>query len=148
MEITPFMIGVIIVGIILAGIIYSIGKKILALIVLVIAVLVLVFDVSFQDAFHFTTGSITKVIDQIAPTIESELQSGKYEKMEDGTESITSSHFSIIKTKDNDYQITLLSLNKTFSLKEFLEMIPKNFRENVQETILQLFSEHQLENPK
>ena len=27
MEITPFMIGVIIVGIILAGIIYSIGKK-------------------------------------------------------------------------------------------------------------------------
>ena len=148
MEITPFMIGVIIVGIILAGIIYSIGKKIFALIVLVIAVLVLVFDVSFQDAFHFTTGCITKVIDQIAPTIESELQSGKSEKLEDGTESITSSHFSIIKTKDNDYQITLLSLNKTFSLKEFLEMIPKNFRENVQETILQLFSEHQLENPK
>ncbi|MBQ5848572.1 MAG: hypothetical protein IIW49_06615, partial [Treponema sp.] len=95
MELTPFVIGIIIIGIILAGIIYSIGKKIFAFIVLAIAVAVLIFDVSFQDAFQFTSQSIQQAVEEVAPTIEEELRNGKYEKRSDGTESITSKNFSI-----------------------------------------------------
>ena len=135
MELTPFVIGIIIIGIILAGIIYSIGKKIFAFIVLAIAVAVLIFDVSFQDAFQFTSQSIQQAVEEVAPTIEEELRNGKYEKRSDGTESITSKNFSIIKTAENDYQIKVSSIDKTFSLKEFLKIIPEDIGKTLQQFI-------------
>ena len=141
MELTPFIAGVIIIGVVLAGIIYSIGKKIFAWIVVAIAVAVLIFGISFQEAFQFTTNSIQQVVDKVVPTIEEELQSGEYKKLSDGTESITSKNFALKKTEENDYQITISSIDKTFSLKEFLEMIPKDTGNQLQQFIEAQFTE-------
>lgn len=132
MELTPFLFGVIIVGVILSGIIFSIGKKIIALLIIAIAVAVFVFGVSFQDAFHFTTQSVNQIVEKYAPSIEEEIKSGKYQKLEDGTEKIESKHFSFIKTAENDYQIHLPALDKTYTLKDFLAYIPDNIGSRLQ----------------
>lgn len=135
MELTPFLIGVIIVGAILSGIIFSIGKKMIATIIIAIAIAVFIFGVSFQDAVQFTSESVNQVVEKYAPTIEEEMKSGKYVKEADGTEKIESKNFSIVKTAENDYQITISAVGKTYSLKEFLSYIPDDMGTRLQELL-------------